>query len=47
MRQHNPVVMATRIEPEIYEQLQDKISNLYYYQDAKICVVISDFPRQQ
>ena len=47
MRQHNPVVMATRIEPEIYEQLQDKVSNLYYYQDAKICVVISDFPRQQ
>ncbi|MCL2929465.1 MAG: nickel pincer cofactor biosynthesis protein LarB [Trichodesmium sp. St16_bin4-tuft] len=47
MRQHNPVVMATRIEPEIYKQLQDKVSNLYYYQDAKICVVMSDFPRQK
>lgn len=47
MRQHNPVVMATRIEPEIYEQLQDKISNLYYYRDAKICAVISDSPRQK
>ena len=38
MRQHNPVVMATRIEPEIYEQLQDKISNLYYYRDAKTAI---------
>ncbi|NEP90376.1 MAG: nickel pincer cofactor biosynthesis protein LarB [Okeania sp. SIO2C2] len=44
MRKNNPVVMATRIEPEIYEKLQDKIPGLYYYRDAKICAIISDFP---
>ncbi len=42
MRKKNPVVIATRIEPEIYEKLQDKIYQLYYYQDAKICAVFSD-----
>ncbi|NEO52255.1 MAG: nickel pincer cofactor biosynthesis protein LarB [Okeania sp. SIO3B5] len=44
MRKNNPVVMATRIEPETYEKLQDKIPGLYYYRDAKICAIISDFP---
>lgn len=47
MKKHNPVVMATRIEPEIYEKLQDKIANLYYYRDAKICAVVSGDPTPQ
>jgi len=39
MRQQNPVVMATRISPEVYEQLQDKVPNLCYYPGAKICAI--------
>lgn len=37
MRQHHPVVMATRIEPEVYLQIEEKIPHLYYYPTAKIC----------
>jgi len=44
MRKENPIVMATRIEPEVYEKLQEKISDLYYYEDAKICAIRSDSP---
>ncbi|MDJ0514999.1 MAG: nickel pincer cofactor biosynthesis protein LarB [Trichodesmium sp. MO_231.B1] len=44
MRAKNPIVMATRIEPEVYEKLQQKISDLYYYEEAKICAIISDSP---
>ncbi|MGE5656635.1 MAG: nickel pincer cofactor biosynthesis protein LarB [Actinomycetota bacterium] len=40
MRQQNhSVVMATRIEPEVYEQLQQKISDLRYYPGARICAI--------
>jgi NCAIR mutase (PurE)-related protein len=39
MRQQNPVVMATRIAPEVYERLQDKVPNLCYYPGAKICAI--------
>jgi NCAIR mutase (PurE)-related protein len=39
MRQRNPVVMATRIEPTVYEQLQEKVPGLQYYPVARICVV--------
>ena len=37
MYQHNPVVMATRIEPEVYLQIQEKLPYLYYYPTARIC----------
>lgn len=49
MCQRHPVVMATRIEADVYIQIQDKISyetnnslnsvgfNLYYYPSARIC----------
>jgi len=37
MRQQNPCVMATRIEPEIYSQLQEKLADLHYYPMARIC----------
>lgn len=33
------VVMATRIEPEVYEQLQLEIDNLTYYPLARICAI--------
>ncbi|MDY6803354.1 MAG: nickel pincer cofactor biosynthesis protein LarB [Cyanobacteriota bacterium] len=39
MREKNPVVMATRITPEVYEQLQDKVPNLCYYPGARICAI--------
>ncbi|MBR8837387.1 MAG: nickel pincer cofactor biosynthesis protein LarB [Stigonema ocellatum SAG 48.90 = DSM 106950] len=39
MRQHNPVVMATRIEPEVYELLQAKVKGLRYYNLARICAI--------
>jgi hypothetical protein len=39
MRLHNPVVMATRIEPEVFIQLQEKVPDLQYYPTAKICAI--------
>lgn len=39
MRQTTPVVMATRIESDVAEQLQEKIEGLTYYPVAKICVI--------
>lgn len=39
MRHNNPVVMATRIEPDVYIQLQPKVRGLRYYEIARICAV--------
>jgi pyridinium-3,5-biscarboxylic acid mononucleotide synthase len=39
MRQRNPVVMATRIEPAIYAILQSRVRGLRYYELAKICAI--------
>lgn len=39
LRQHNPVVMATRIEPEVYRHLQEKIPDLQYHRMARICAI--------
>jgi NCAIR mutase (PurE)-related protein len=39
MRHQTAVVMATRIEPEVYEQLRSRVSGLHYYELAKICAV--------
>jgi pyridinium-3,5-biscarboxylic acid mononucleotide synthase len=39
MRLRNPVVMATRIEPAVYEALQTKVSGLQYYASARICAI--------
>ncbi len=39
MRLRNPVVMATRIEPEIYAALQPKVRDLRYYESARICAI--------
>ncbi|MDJ0716978.1 MAG: nickel pincer cofactor biosynthesis protein LarB [Prochloraceae cyanobacterium] len=38
-QKRSPVVMATRIEPEIYQQLQQELESLNYYPVAKICVL--------
>lgn len=40
MRQRNPVVMATRIEPAVYAQLQSQIPDLQYYEMARICAIV-------
>jgi pyridinium-3,5-biscarboxylic acid mononucleotide synthase len=39
MRLHNPVVMATRIRPEVYAQVQAQIPDLDYYPLARICAL--------
>ncbi|GAA6614534.1 nickel pincer cofactor biosynthesis protein LarB [Scytonema sp. NUACC26] len=39
MRQRNPVVMATRIEPDVYAALQPKVRGLHYYNFARICAI--------
>jgi len=39
MRQQTPIVMATRIEAEVYAQLRETVPGLHYYSQAKICAV--------
>ncbi|MEX0269326.1 nickel pincer cofactor biosynthesis protein LarB [Leptolyngbyaceae cyanobacterium UHCC 1019] len=39
MRQKTPVVMATRIEPDVYEELRSHVPDLHYYPMARICTV--------
>lgn len=39
MRQRNPVVMATRIEPDVYAQLQERVADIQYYETARICAI--------
>ncbi len=39
MRRHSSVVMATRIEPEVYAQLEEKVAGLRYYPMARICAL--------
>lgn len=41
MRSRYPSVMATRIEPAVYAQLQAEIPDLHYYAQARICALIS------
>lgn len=40
MRQHHPVVMATRIEANVYAQLQDRVTDIQYYPMARICAIV-------
>jgi pyridinium-3,5-biscarboxylic acid mononucleotide synthase len=39
MRQHNSVVMATRIEPDVVATLETKVPGLRYYKSARICAI--------
>lgn len=34
------VVMATRIEPAVYAQLEEKVAGLRYYPTARICAIV-------
>jgi len=40
LQQRNPVVMATRITPEVYEQIRQQIPAAYYYRQARICALV-------
>lgn len=40
MRRHHSVVMVTRIEPNVFIELQERISGLYYYPEARICATV-------
>ena len=39
MRDRGSIVMATRIEPAVYAQLEEKVAGLQYYPSARICAV--------
>ncbi|HAC66047.1 MAG TPA: nickel pincer cofactor biosynthesis protein LarB [Cyanothece sp. UBA12306] len=39
MASRSPVVMATRIDPSVAEQLQEQLPNLIYYSMARICAL--------
>lgn len=39
MRSRNSVVMATRITPDVYAQLEEKVSGIKYYSSARICAI--------
>jgi NCAIR mutase (PurE)-related protein len=41
MRQQTPIVMATRIEQAVYEQLREKLAGLHYHPLARICFVMN------
>ncbi len=40
MRDRAAVVMATRIEPDVYAQLKEKVSDVEYYATARICALM-------
>lgn len=37
---HNPVVMATRIEPAVYQQIRQELPEALYYDMARICALV-------
>lgn len=41
MREQQPVVMATRIEPEVYAQIQADIPEVQYFALARICALVT------
>ena len=44
LAKHSPVVMATRIEPDVAQQLEAEIPGLIYYPVARICLLGSEPP---
>jgi pyridinium-3,5-biscarboxylic acid mononucleotide synthase len=40
LHQRNPVVMATRVEPEVFAQIQQQIPAALYYEMARICALV-------
>ncbi|MBE9125674.1 MULTISPECIES: nickel pincer cofactor biosynthesis protein LarB [unclassified Coleofasciculus] len=47
MRQRNRVVMATRIEPDIFAQLKAKVPDVRYYPTARICAIAPEIIEPQ
>lgn len=47
MLTHTRVVMATRIEQEVAEKLEEQVNNLIYYPIARICAVTTQPPQIQ
>jgi hypothetical protein len=45
MRDRADVVMATRIEPQIYTQIKGKVPEVRYYPDARICALTPERSR--
>ncbi len=39
MQGRNPVVMATRIEPDVFAQVQEQVPGVQYYPTARICAI--------
>ncbi len=39
MQRRNPLVMATRIEPDVFAQLEAHIAGIHYYPTARICAI--------
>ncbi len=44
LQEDQPVVMATRIEPQVYEQIAPELPGLRYYPEARICAVVHNQP---
>jgi NCAIR mutase (PurE)-related protein len=40
MREHSPVVMATRIEPAVAQQIRTYLPTVMYYEMARICALV-------
>ena len=40
MRHRTSVVMATRIEPQVYSAIQKKVRSIQYYEQARICAIV-------
>jgi NCAIR mutase (PurE)-related protein len=47
MQAHTPVVMATRIEAEVAQQLQTALPNVVYHEAARICALGVIAPRDR
>lgn len=45
MRDRNPVVMATRIEPQVYAELRCRVPDVKYFQMARICALMQTPPQ--
>lgn len=46
MRDRAPVVMATRIEPEVYAHIKQQVPDVKYYALARICALSEQQPKQ-
>ena len=39
MRSQHPYVLATRIEPDVYDAIKDRVPNLHYFANPKLCAL--------